>query len=471
MRFKSSRTVERELKALVSSPENANRCGECGATYPTWCSVNLGAFLCGRCAAVHRKVLTGEQGGPESHVKSLTLDRWTVDELEEITNSGGNRRNHHTWNVRNVAFPYDGDDDRSRVEDFIRNKYIVGKFGQGGGRGSGYRPDSSSRRGHDEFADRRSRSASFSRSSNRSYSSLNSASPPRSGGIPLLTHRTVHDHEIGRYGSQLATMKSLGYSDTDAIVEALVLSRGDINVALDILDKDAKLRKESPAPPPPPPRPTSPAASGTRSSPPKPQPAVFDGFNGIQPQTTQAQTFDGGVQQYLDPVTGQIYVDQSQYLQAMQQQQLQQQQLQQQQLQQQQLQQQQLQQQQLQQQQLQQQLQFQQLQQQPTAVDKNALMALYSRPDLYSSPVEIRPDNPQYAALQQQQQQQQQQLRLQQTMNQQQPMLFAQQMPQQMPQFPQQYPQQFPQQYQQSNQGTQPPTASQGAYPGYNYQM
>ncbi|AGO11209.1 AaceriACL055Wp [[Ashbya] aceris (nom. inval.)] len=462
MRFKSSRTVERELKALVSSPENANRCGECGATYPTWCSVNLGAFLCGRCASVHRKVLNGENGAPESHVKSLTLDRWTVDELEEITNSGGNRRNHHTWNTRNVAFPYDGDDDRSRVEEFIRNKYIVGKFSQGGGRTGGYRPESSSRKGYDEFADRRSRSASFSRSSNRSYSSLNSASPPPSGGIPMLTHRTVHDHEIGRYGSQLATMKSLGYSDTDAIVEALVLSRGDINVALDILDKDAKLRKESPAPAPPP-RPTSAAAGGARASSPKPQPAVFDGFNGIQPQPTQAQAFDGGVQQYLDPVTGQIYVDQNQYLQAMQQQQLQQQQLQQQQLQQQQLQQQQLQQQQLQQQQLQQQLQFQQLQQQPTSVDKNALMALYSRPDLYSSPVEIRPDNPQYAALQQQQQQQ---LRLQQTLTQQQPMLFAQQIPQQMP-----LPQQFPQQFQQSTQGTQPPTASQGAYPGYNYQM
>lgn len=52
MRFRSSshslKHVDRELKDLINSSENANKCGECGNFYPTWCSVNLGfSFVVG----------------------------------------------------------------------------------------------------------------------------------------------------------------------------------------------------------------------------------------------------------------------------------------------------------------------------------------------------------------------------------------------------------------------------------------
>lgn len=128
MRFKSSNSAEKDIKDLVNRPENANRCGECGHTFPTWASVNLGVFLCGRCASVHRKVLSSEDQYAYSYVKSLTIDRWSHEDIEMLAHSGGNLRNRDFWNPKKVPFPYDGDQDRGRVEHWVRDKYVLGRF-------------------------------------------------------------------------------------------------------------------------------------------------------------------------------------------------------------------------------------------------------------------------------------------------------------------------------------------------------
>lgn len=447
MRYRSSshansRGAEQDLKDLVNRPENGNKCGECGSIYPTWCSVNLGVFLCGRCASVHRRVFGSRDDDAYSDVKSLTMDRWSTRDIDDLSSTGGNKRNNEIWNSKRELFPYDGDEDKGAVEQFIRDKYIVGAF-----RSSPIRPEDYGVSGSRNSAPA---SRSISRSRSRSIGGYGST-----GDLPSLSNRQARDYELSRYAKELRNLKDMGFNDIDHNAESLSLTHGNINKAIDILERyssrngssgGSRLNAYSSSshsnsrsnfssaeinPPLPKRRPTM---SG-------PQPAVFDGIGesmmlpSVTGQQSQAPLFDGitgaSVQQYYDPTTGMIYVDQQQYdLAAQQQQQLQ---LQQQQLQQQQ-QQEQLQQQ-LQQQQLQQ-LQMQQAQQQQPQIDKTALMSLYQRPDLYSTPVEINEDHPQYQQLtqmQQYQQQQQQMLQMQMTQQQQaqtqpQPQQFGQQM-------------------------------------------
>jgi len=75
------------LKKLLARPENL-RCADCGlkSPRPTWASVNLGVFLCLRCAGVHRSL-----GVHLSQVRSALLDVWTFEQLEVMVRCGGER--------------------------------------------------------------------------------------------------------------------------------------------------------------------------------------------------------------------------------------------------------------------------------------------------------------------------------------------------------------------------------------------
>ncbi|CUS22969.1 LAQU0S07e04324g1_1 [Lachancea quebecensis] len=347
MRYKGSKAAERELRSILNSSENGNKCGECGSTYPTWCSINLGVFLCGRCASVHRKILGHRDDDIYSDVRSLTMDRWSTSDLDDISESGGNRRNKAVWNPQGAPFPFDGDEDKGAVETYIREKYVLQKFRNDRDRPANYET-------------RTSRSSSRPTTS-RGGSSRDSYSerPSTSSSAPVVSN---------------------------------------------------------------PPLPRRPATSVG------PRPAVFDGSDSAASAPAaglpaQPAVFDGFVQQYVDPATGMIYVDQQQYAMALQQQQQQEQQALQQQQQQQAL---------LQQQQQQQALLQQQYQAQ---AQKNQLLSLYQRPDMYTSAVEISPSHPQYQELMQMQQlqlqqnQQLQQQQLQMQMQQQPQQTFAQGQP------------------------------------------
>ncbi|CAH01817.1 Gts1p [Kluyveromyces lactis] len=378
MRRSRGESVEHDLKFLLNAGENSNKCGECGTPFPTYCSVNLGVFLCGRCASVHRKVLGSREDGATSIVKSLSLDRWSKRDVQTVADLGGNKHNSSFWNPKKEPFPFDGDEDRTAVEMFIRDKYLKGKFRHTAVKVEDFNlEDDSSQL---DYKSSRPSSASGSRR-NRSASSASSRPRSREGDRPPLPKRP--DNKV-----------------QEAVFDGT----------------------------------SEPSLPSTASA--EPRPAVFD-----------------GVQQYYDPTTGQIYVDQNSYA-AMQQAQVQAlaQQVQPQFTQQvqpqftQQVQ-----------PQFTQQLQpqfTQQVQPQFTAqpsIDKNTLLSLYQRPDLYSSAVEIKPDNPQYQQIlnlqkqqQDQQQQQQQLLQQQQLQQQQQQQLLQQQQLQQMQyQQPQQYQQQF----------------------------
>ncbi|KAG0667802.1 SPARC- modular calcium-binding protein 2 [Maudiozyma exigua] len=341
--------VQESLKDIINSSDNRNRCGECQATFPTWCSINLGIFLCGRCASVHRKLLTNRSDEVYSNLKSVSLDRWTSKDLNELRRLGGNKGNSQFWNPKGEPFPFDGDDDKSQVEMFIRDKYINGRFK--------YEPV---------------RPEDFGNVPHRHNS--NSSRNDRSGDRSDSNKSHYHSRPSSRTNSRE------GYSNSNSNDTRNETFNSTTTVSA---ERNPQLPKRRPT------------VVGGR-------PAVFDGTSDMATQQAQAQIqaqVTGIPQQYLDPATGIIYVDQQQQA-AIQQQALAQQQ----------------QQAVIQQKAIAQQQAMAQQQQQAAIqqqVQKNSIMNLYQRPDLYTTPVEITNTHPLYnqmtaQQLQQQQQQQQQ---------------------------------------------------------------
>ncbi|KAL1957521.1 hypothetical protein VTO42DRAFT_5747 [Malbranchea cinnamomea] len=110
---------ERTLQELITTVPGNDRCADCQARNPGWASWNLGVFLCMRCAALHRKL-----GTHVSKVKSLTMDSWTSEQVENMKKMGNVAAN-KIYNPRNVKppIPIDADEADSAMERFIRQKY------------------------------------------------------------------------------------------------------------------------------------------------------------------------------------------------------------------------------------------------------------------------------------------------------------------------------------------------------------
>lgn len=85
------------LAAIVEKTHDS--CFDCGAPNPTWASVRLGIFLCMNCAGRHRSYGTGI-----SFVRSITLDKWTDDQVLLMEN-GGNAHLNEYLKARAVTKP------------------------------------------------------------------------------------------------------------------------------------------------------------------------------------------------------------------------------------------------------------------------------------------------------------------------------------------------------------------------------
>ncbi|ORX59692.1 ArfGap-domain-containing protein [Hesseltinella vesiculosa] len=105
------------LKSLLQVQGN-KYCADCGRKDPRWASWNLGIFVCIRCSGIHRSL-----GTHISKVKSVDLDSWTPDQIENMRIWGNERANLY-WeaNVKNHR------PNENNMELWIRSKYEMKRF-------------------------------------------------------------------------------------------------------------------------------------------------------------------------------------------------------------------------------------------------------------------------------------------------------------------------------------------------------
>lgn len=102
------------LKQLVKLEGNKS-CGDCKRNkHPRWASWNLGVFVCIRCSGIHRSL-----GVHISKVKSVDLDTWTDEQMQNMLRWGNTRANKY-WEHKLAEGHVPNE---AKIENFIRTKY------------------------------------------------------------------------------------------------------------------------------------------------------------------------------------------------------------------------------------------------------------------------------------------------------------------------------------------------------------
>ena len=79
-----------DIPEILSLPGNSTCC-DCGIEKPKWASLNNGAFLCLKCAGIHRSL-----GVDISTIRSLQIDSWTDKQILYLS-QGGNFKLQKIW--------------------------------------------------------------------------------------------------------------------------------------------------------------------------------------------------------------------------------------------------------------------------------------------------------------------------------------------------------------------------------------
>lgn len=101
------------------SYQNENKlCTDCNNPHSQWVSINIGCFLCLRCAGVHRSI-----GVHITKIKSITLDNWTTSQYNFLRQHGNTKVNA----IYEAALP-SGIKPTSTSTDTYLKKFIEDKY-------------------------------------------------------------------------------------------------------------------------------------------------------------------------------------------------------------------------------------------------------------------------------------------------------------------------------------------------------
>eukprot|EP00768_Dysnectes_brevis_P003973 gnl/Dysnectes_brevis/2812_a3430_1505.p1 GENE.gnl/Dysnectes_brevis/2812_a3430_1505~~gnl/Dysnectes_brevis/2812_a3430_1505.p1 ORF type:complete len:300 (+),score=61.46 gnl/Dysnectes_brevis/2812_a3430_1505:66-965(+) len=117
---KEAEILKKKLLVLSRQPGNTE-CADCTAKAPRWACFNHGIFVCIKCSGVHRGY-----GRAVSKVKSITLDKWTVDQVSQMRGNDAANAELLARLPAGKEKPREGDDSGRRV--WMRAKYIQRKW-------------------------------------------------------------------------------------------------------------------------------------------------------------------------------------------------------------------------------------------------------------------------------------------------------------------------------------------------------
>lgn len=252
---------ERTLQDLIRSVPGNDRCADCAAKNPGWASWNLGIFLCVRCASLHRKL-----GTHVSKVKSLTMDSWTGEQVENMKKTG-NLASNRKFNPSNVKadIPIDADEVEAAMERYIRQKYEQRTL-SGGKASPALRRQNTGSTGTDSYNDEgpplppkptkrfgfssiRSASATLGRKANDRVTRMtpplsptfgndgqySDPSSPRESNQPPTIFGMRMASVGNNFDDKLSKLRDMGFNDNKKNTQILKSSNGNLDKAIETL--------------------------------------------------------------------------------------------------------------------------------------------------------------------------------------------------------------------------------------------
>jgi hypothetical protein len=235
-----------------------------------------------RCAALHRKL-----GVHVSKVKSLSMDTWSVEQVDNMKKVG-NAKSNATYNPKNTRpdIPIDADMVDSAMEKFIRQKYELRTLGEGSTTAPAIRQNTGSTgtgswsedppplppKPGKKFGFIRSASSTFHRNKQDRFTPP--VSPAYSGSERSAGNESPHKSKpsqvfgmkitsVGNnFDTKLATLRDMGFSDNRRNSEILKSSNGNLDRAVETLIRLGEGSKSAPGGPTPAPRTLTPVSMG-----------------------------------------------------------------------------------------------------------------------------------------------------------------------------------------------------------------